>query len=36
MGRGLDQGLKKWYYVCVMCESGFSVRLQVQVYVYCA
>ena len=23
--RGLDQGLVGWCYVCVSCESGFSV-----------
>ena len=22
---GLDQGVEGWYYVCVRCESGFSV-----------
>ena len=22
---GLDQGLEVWCYVCVSCESGFSV-----------
>ena len=25
MGTGLDQGMKGWCYVCVRCESGFSV-----------
>ena len=33
---GLDQGLEGWCYVCVRCESGFSVYWQVQVSVYCA
>ena len=25
VGRGLDPGLEGWCYVCVRCESGFSV-----------
>ena len=27
VGRGLDQGLEGWYYVCVSYESGFSVQM---------
>ena len=27
MGRGLDQGLEGWCYVCVSSESGFSVKM---------
>ena len=39
VGRGLGQGSGAvgWCYVCVRCESGFSLcRWQVQVSVYCA
>ena len=25
VGREMDQGLEGWWYVCVSCESGFSV-----------
>ena len=27
VGRGLDQGLEGWCYVCVSCECGFSVYM---------
>ena len=38
MGRGLGpgSGALGWCYLCVRCESGFSVLWQVQVSVYCA
>ena len=36
MGIGPGSGAVGWCYVCVRCETGFSVRWQVQVSVYCA